>query len=615
MVFTILAAADLFGNKVNYELDFPHLPTMIELREKVEAIFGSDANLRRPAGVPASPFAAHRMQTFDDRVELWVDLINENQLQDYSQVYVFQRETQWHKEVQSKIPPPIKAPAAPLPVPVPVPPVTMPFVPVPALPSGSPALVPSVLSASPLPTAGDFYVPPPSIGHAASLLPPVASVSPAAEVVPVPVAAVDVVGEASHIEKVRIVFDELDATRQRAIGKTDWVAGFLRVQLSEYAADLFEKTALGESVVSFEKFQRFCEIYPTVLDSLYYRSRDYWLMKRQDDSITASQKTLEVLREKESEARSAVAKAMADAALQEEKVAVQSAEVSVAQNRERDALAVLEAAGQETERARQSLTQHAAELVATREKEAIQIAALAEAQQAAETCNIKKKMAAEETARAQARLQEIMKLLEEAQGEVAKRQELEAQAGADAISAEATVTSATVSLETAQTDTKLAHDRLTVAEQELVKAQERERECGVVHIQAKDECIRQLAKKESEEHELLICKERVNQRKVAEDASSRAVESQNQAVLALETEKAELQAKCDRTRTEEMPLLDQEVRLRAARDNLEAEEARLRTDHQTFHTTTGRANLPSPRGVIPSVVPTESFASPYRGLP
>ena len=612
MVFTILTAADLFGNKVNYELDFPMLPTMNELRDRVEGIFGGEANLRRPAGVPASPFAAHRMQTFDDRVELWVDLINENQLQDYSQVYVFQRETQWHKEVQSKIPPPIKAPVAVIPLAVPVPPVPAPILP--HIGSVSPALLPAVMSASPIPLPIDTYVPPPSIGGAFGM----PSVSPAlGPVLPIHqvIAPIEVVGEASHIEKVRIVFDELDATRQRAIAKADWIAGFLRVQLSEYADDLFEKTSLHEPVVSFDKFQRFCEIYPTVLDSLYYRSRDYWLLKRQDDSISASQKTLEVLREKESEARSAVAKAMADAALQEEKVAVQSAEVSVAQNRERDALAVLEAAGQETERARQSLTQHAAELIAAREREAIQVAALAEAQQAAETANIRKRMAAEETARAQARLQEIMRLLEEAQGEVAKRQELEAQAGADAISAEANVTSATVTLETAQTDTRLSHDRLTVAEQELVRAQERERECGVVHIQARDDCIRQAAKKESEDHELLICRERVNQRKVSEDASSRAVESQSQAVLALETEKAELLAKCDRTRTEEMPLLDQEVRLRAARDNLEAEEARLRTDHQTFHTTTGRANLPSPRGVIPSVVPTESFASPYRVLP
>eukprot|EP01064_Diplonema_japonicum_P006282 TRINITY_DN14196_c0_g1_i1.p1 TRINITY_DN14196_c0_g1~~TRINITY_DN14196_c0_g1_i1.p1 ORF type:complete len:583 (+),score=173.45 TRINITY_DN14196_c0_g1_i1:51-1751(+) len=566
MVCTILTSADLFGTKLNYELDFPKVPNVEELRHRAEQVFGAEAGNRRPAGVPTTQtFKAHRMQTFDDGVELWVDLVNSTQLQDFAQVYIFQKETHWHKEVQSKIPPPVKPP------------------------------VPVVVQASPPKRREEIpvgLVPTPTPEHLAS---------------PSPVHLVSQI-EATHQEKTRIVYEELDATKRREVTRDDWQTAFDRVQLAEYEADLFVKTDRNkDNVVSFQEFQVFADLYPTLLDALYYRLRDFWLVKQQEDSISVSLKTLDVLRERETAAREEVVAATHESIHKESALTAQMNEVVVAQGRERDAMAVMEASAQETERCRTSVATNVADLQSCKEQESVShinhIAGLREV----ETHGVKLKLAEEETHKATLRLQDIMRLLEEQQIEVAKKKEFELSTAADLVSEEAKARNLAAQLEASQGQTRLATDRLSVAETELTQAQERERECGVVHLQAREEAIRQLAKKEQTENELLVSKELVLLKQQDEDAASRSVQAQLKATETLQETCTNLLARCMTTREEEAPLIVQEVRLRDARDNLEAEEARLRTDHQHFHTSSQRSTLPSPRAVIPSIT-----ASPRR---
>ena len=638
MVFTVLAAADLFGSKLNFEIDFDALPSMTELQEKVTAVFAAEASVRRPRHIPVSPFIPHRMQTYDERVELWVDLVSTTQLQDYAQVYIFQRDSAYHKEIQSKIPPPVKplqytaaattslpppavshspsreaspayAAAAAVPLPLPL------AVPVPASPvySAPPILPDPVLthmaaSVDLLSAAASSHtavlnanaVHAANAAVSANIAAHVAASSPLRATRSVSPAGgggfpTSSGGEATLQEKVMIVFDEIDSSRQRLVTKEEWGLIFRRTELQEYEADLFLKADQnGDARVSFTEFQRFAELYPTVLDSLYYRLRDYWLVKKQADSLDVAQKTLDALREKEAEARMEVSRAQSDITAQEDQITRQGVEVGVSQGRERDALAVLEAAQQETERCRAAMQMHATELVAVREKEVKEQIAHDAAAKETEEAAFRRKVAAEETARAQQRLDDIMKLLEEQQTELARCKETEVQAGADHLSAQSTQQTLESNLDAARRDTKLVDDTLQVADQELQKAQERERECAAVHIQAKEETVRQTAKKDQDEHELMIRKELLTQKTAAEEASTRTVEAQLGVTNGIQAEHEELLGTCAGTRQEETPLIAQEVRLRAARDNLDQEEARLRTDHQNFHNNTGRAQVPSP---------------------
>eukprot|EP01065_Artemidia_motanka_P026830 TRINITY_DN32067_c0_g1_i1.p1 TRINITY_DN32067_c0_g1~~TRINITY_DN32067_c0_g1_i1.p1 ORF type:complete len:697 (+),score=270.22 TRINITY_DN32067_c0_g1_i1:90-2093(+) len=636
MVFTVLVAADLFGAKLNYELDFPEIPPMASLKARIEAVFGAEAAVRRPAGAPGTPFQAHRMQTFDDNVELWVDLVAVSQLADYSQVYVFQRETPWHREVQSKIPPPTKppptpapaamiAPVAPYPQPVPV------QMPIPVAPETSPRRVPSphlITHRSPSPTrfpmpAGvpvapmPAYAPPPRVVPAPA---PVVDYQPPAFAPPPPeprpiVAMRDIKVETTHGDKVRSVYDDLDQRRSGAVTADEFAAAFerLRIDSAGKTHSLYEKAdANSDGALSFNEFERFSELYPTLLDSLFYRNRDYWLDRRQRDAIEAAQRRLDSLRERESDARAATAETSAAVAAQDAKIQAAAADIDREKQREREAQAMLDAAAQDTSRCRETVAARASELAQIREKERQGASAQSEAATAQQTANARVRIQRDETERAQARLREIEKMLEDQRREVERHQGLEVEAEAALAAAEAKGREAEAALQQLQQDTKYAADQLSVIEQDLSRAQEREREHGVSHIQARDAVSRAQARKDAEERELAACKDREAGRRAVEADATRVVESQASTLHQLEQENREHNEKRQRTEDEERELLLQEIRIREQRDNLEKEEAALRDSHRSFHSQTGRADQPPPPRASPRIASAAAHTSVHR---
>eukprot|EP00756_Hemistasia_phaeocysticola_P047369 Hpha_TRINITY_DN2145_c0_g1::TRINITY_DN2145_c0_g1_i1::g.42196::m.42196 len=358
MVFTLLVAADIHGNKINYEIDFTEVPQIASLRARAESIFGPEAAQRRPPGAPATPFQAYRMQTFDDSVELWVDLVSASQLQDYSQVYVFQRESAWHREVQSKIPPPVRpAPS------IAAPPGYQPPSPLPphvhAVPSAP------VVPPLPYPTASPRRQDPSPVPISASPR-PVHGLAPSPVVYSTLPTPADPPRQTTHDDKVRSVFDDLDQRRAGSVSLEAFTNAFERLRIELGASkvhDLFQKADVNQDgVLSFAEFERWSELYPTLIDSLFYRNRDFWLDKRQRDAIEQAQRRLDSLRDREAEARQAAADAAAATAAQEALVHAQQAEVELAQAREREALTQLEAATQETARAREGVAGRASQV-------------------------------------------------------------------------------------------------------------------------------------------------------------------------------------------------------------------------------------------------------------
>ena len=257
-MFVALTAVDI-GGKCNFELTFPLVPTIAELREKIISVCTAESAIRRPS---APLFEFHRAQVFDERMDMWVDLVASSQLEDYCQIYVFQRESQWHKDTPGRIPPPTK---------------------------------PAVHSSHP----GHEYKDQMSIAasianiavshtRAPSLTPPMAY-SPASALHHVePVAPVmhSQFTDRSHIpysDKVRQVYDELDTQHTRAVTLEEWQQGCERLRLTsaqgltaETCLDLFQKTDLNEDgVVSFTEFQYFAELYPKIVDSMHFRAKHY----------------------------------------------------------------------------------------------------------------------------------------------------------------------------------------------------------------------------------------------------------------------------------------------------------------------------------------------------
>eukprot|EP00755_Sulcionema_specki_P011675 Sspe_Gene.49577::Locus_26884_Transcript_1_1_Confidence_1.000_Length_1971::g.49577::m.49577 len=119
----------------------------------------------------------------------------------------------------------------------------------------------------------------------------------------------------------------------------------------------------------------------------------------------------------------------------------------------------------------------------------------------------------------------------------------------------------------------------------------------------KDDMARRMAQCDAEEQELRCLREREAQKKVMEAEAAKAVEAQDRMTRALEAECIDHDMTRRRVEEEERPLLEQEVRLREQRDCLEMQEAKLRVEHDAFHTRTQKRGIvaASPRSsLLPS---------------
>ena len=103
MPFSLLVAADLYGSKVNLELTLPHLPSLTELNRFTETTFAVESSSVRPSGHPFRSFKVARFHLFDDVSQEWVELGSPSLLTEYCQLYAFQQDV---SESQQQIPPP-----------------------------------------------------------------------------------------------------------------------------------------------------------------------------------------------------------------------------------------------------------------------------------------------------------------------------------------------------------------------------------------------------------------------------------------------------------------------------------------------------------------------------
>eukprot|EP01062_Namystynia_karyoxenos_P066950 TRINITY_DN60867_c0_g1_i1.p1 TRINITY_DN60867_c0_g1~~TRINITY_DN60867_c0_g1_i1.p1 ORF type:complete len:644 (+),score=210.81 TRINITY_DN60867_c0_g1_i1:82-1932(+) len=261
MVFTVLAACQVHGRKVNYELEFAAPPSKQELEGRVKAVFGQELLLGRPPGVPPTELCVHRIQVYNESAEAWEDLLSHEQLTDGCQIYTFRREDAWHREVQSKIPPAERPPHL-------VPPPGSRQSPAVASPLPAALLLQSLEGRSPQPRWDGALVPsapPPALPAPDAPCPAAAAASPHA-------------GPRQFDEKVRAVFSDLGTAQSPYLSRDAWLAGFQRLGLEfprETQEHLFMVAdADKDGLVCFAEFMRFGELYPALLDALYQRGRD-----------------------------------------------------------------------------------------------------------------------------------------------------------------------------------------------------------------------------------------------------------------------------------------------------------------------------------------------------
>ena len=117
MAIAVKVASDIYNAKVNYLLEFPMTPTLLELKERIELILSRECEQRRPAGAPLVPFILDHIQVFDVTGARWTELDHATLpllLTNGIQLYVFQPPSPWHNDTQCGLPPAVRPPPIPV---------------------------------------------------------------------------------------------------------------------------------------------------------------------------------------------------------------------------------------------------------------------------------------------------------------------------------------------------------------------------------------------------------------------------------------------------------------------------------------------------------------------
>eukprot|EP01065_Artemidia_motanka_P030505 TRINITY_DN3652_c0_g1_i1.p2 TRINITY_DN3652_c0_g1~~TRINITY_DN3652_c0_g1_i1.p2 ORF type:complete len:436 (+),score=113.14 TRINITY_DN3652_c0_g1_i1:61-1308(+) len=104
-VFAVDVAADLFGDKHNYRLQFPGHPSLADLREKVADVYSRRVDVH-PDSANGACFAVEYFELYDRERRRWADLVRASQLTSGCQLYCWQPASRWHRQTPEQPLPP-----------------------------------------------------------------------------------------------------------------------------------------------------------------------------------------------------------------------------------------------------------------------------------------------------------------------------------------------------------------------------------------------------------------------------------------------------------------------------------------------------------------------------
>eukprot|EP01059_Diplonema_ambulator_P011081 TRINITY_DN21054_c0_g1_i1.p1 TRINITY_DN21054_c0_g1~~TRINITY_DN21054_c0_g1_i1.p1 ORF type:complete len:472 (+),score=177.45 TRINITY_DN21054_c0_g1_i1:79-1494(+) len=394
--------------------------------------------------------------------------------------------------------------------------------------------------------------------------------------------------DASHAEKVRGTFDELDLKRSRSFGLDEWITILQRLHIDFSLAtmrDMFDKAdANNDGVVTYSEYQKFCEIFPTTLDSLYYRSKDYWTDIHQQENIEAAKQQERILKDREEQARHNVLEAQQATDKQDHRVHLQAQQLKEIQLREKDHRDTLEKSHRVTEDLRLEVRDRAADHSEARENERVIQAGLNEARHAVEVMATQMRGAENDIAKAEEYLRELERKVAEQRSIVDRLVQVADRVRCDFNHAQSTEQTAVSALLESQRAVQLSGERLSLSEADLEASIARERDANDMLSSLNAEVIRSQMLLEQETKELLSYKDREKLTRQTEQDSIAEVEEHCRVLQALEAQNRDFNIQRQEVEREETPLLEQEVMLREQRQSLEDREAMLRSSANAFST-------------------------------
>eukprot|EP01064_Diplonema_japonicum_P011691 TRINITY_DN19127_c0_g1_i1.p1 TRINITY_DN19127_c0_g1~~TRINITY_DN19127_c0_g1_i1.p1 ORF type:complete len:491 (+),score=75.22 TRINITY_DN19127_c0_g1_i1:52-1473(+) len=395
--------------------------------------------------------------------------------------------------------------------------------------------------------------------------------------------------DASHAEKVRGTFDELDLKRTRSFGLDEWITILQRLHIDFTLAtmrDLFDKAdANGDGLVTYSEYQKFCEMFPTTLDSLYYRSKDYWTDIHQLENIEEAKKQERTLKDREEQCRLNLFEAQQVTDKQDHRVHMSAQQLKEAQMREKEQRDNIVKAHAMTEDLRLEVRDRAADHAEARDNERVIQAGLNEARHAVEVTAAQSRNAENDVVKAEEYLMELERKVAEQRSVVDRLRGMCEHMHHDLTHAKSTEQTAVSALLESQRAVQLSGERLSLSEGELEAAIARERDSNDTAATLNAESLRLQLILENETKELLNCKDREKLSRQGEENSLLESQEHLRVLQALQAQNKDFNLQRSDVENEEVGLLEQEVMLREQRESLEDREAKLRTNASNFSTT------------------------------
>lgn len=617
-MFITQVAADIFGNKLNFELTFSSRPTVSELTRSTEAAFSGEIARVRPDGVPAHTFHVSKIKLYDEDRNKWIDLTSDAQLTDYCQLYAFQPENAWHKETQKAIPPATKPPTGNITTTSSSHSYAATHSPAHrSITASTGALQPytgsshAVTAVTTLGGSHHLRGSSDAMSESTALSTRVRPARPAsaststtihhahttshntttsALVVPRSLAEMGggaISAAASPEEKLRTVFAEFDTKSLRAVDLDDFRRAFSHLGLDFSSAtidDLFARADVThDGRLSFAKFERFARLYPIMMDCLFFRIR----AAGEEEQVL---RELEAEREAVQRAESGLHQTMERLQRVEEEVNSAQAQVRLAEEELRERTGKMRELADEMESARQD-RERAVAGRQTREKDVLELResekesrrALQDIARESDRLERRAGALASDAGDAEEKVRQLMKALEEAQRAAEKAHEWAEKAAQEAEEAKAREREANRAVEAVMHEAlPRAEEALRAAERVALSAEQTLKEMDAVGKELGREADEAARRRDVSERVVVETREKAAQRAREVETARGQLEEREAVERQKEAELEEHRRQRDVVTQHERTLIEQELRLREQRDSLEERETKLLSEASSF---------------------------------
>eukprot|EP01065_Artemidia_motanka_P000122 TRINITY_DN1003_c2_g1_i1.p1 TRINITY_DN1003_c2_g1~~TRINITY_DN1003_c2_g1_i1.p1 ORF type:complete len:783 (+),score=313.90 TRINITY_DN1003_c2_g1_i1:88-2436(+) len=384
--------------------------------------------------------------------------------------------------------------------------------------------------------------------------------------------------EPTAAEKLSGAWSCIDLAGTDAVTVDQLGAGMCRARIDlprEFVQKLHSKMADGAPTLDYNGFRRNLHLFPLLLDALFWRPRDSQTDSRQREAMQIARAELDRLRDDEDGVRQEVERIVANVRGQEDKARAASVGIESARSREREVEANVQHAAADVQRAQDMAERKRAEQkqALSREQEARVNKENADKRERAADLHLR--ALEKETKKAEKKLEEVLALVQEAERELRRRQQLDDEALVVLKQERKKKEDASHDEESAMHAARAAMDVVRAAESQMQESQKRVHQLKLELTAAKEDTQRKVRAAADEQDQLHGLRSREAELRDRQAVAAGATNKQEDKLQNLEAEDKQREEQQREEEEAENDAVCRQIEIRFKRDELEQEEKEI----------------------------------------